>query len=212
MGCIRRQPYSLVLFDEIEKGHPDTFNMLLQILEDGYLTDAKGRRIDFTNTIVIMTSNIGADKLQKEASLGFRAERLQDFDDLDALHAQNQEKVLERLKKELRPELLNRIDKTIVFRSLTKQDIYRIIDLQVGELETRLRKQGVGLQMTKSAKDYLLRHGYDALNGVRPMRRLIQETLEDHIASQLLSDSYTRGDIVKVSARADKLAYTVISE
>ena len=159
-----------------------------------------------------MTSNIGADKLQKEASLGFRAERLQDFDDLDALHAQNQEKVLERLKKELRPELLNRIDKTIVFRSLTKQDIYRIIDLQVGELETRLRKQGVGLQMTKSAKDYLLRHGYDALNGVRPMRRLIQETLEDHIASQLLSDSYTRGDIVKVSARADKLAYTVISE
>ena len=209
---IRRQPYSLVLFDEIEKGHPDTFNMLLQILEDGHLTDAKGRRIDFTNTIVIMTSNIGADKLQKEASLGFRAERLQDFDDLDALHAQNQEKVLERLKKELRPELLNRIDKTIVFRSLTKQDIYRIIDLQVGELETRLRKQGVGLQMTKSAKDYLLRHGYDALNGVRPMRRLIQETLEDHIASQLLSDSYTRGDIVKVSARADKLAYTVISE
>lgn len=209
---IRRQPYSLVLFDEIEKAHPDTFNMLLQILEDGHLTDAKGRRIDFTNTIVIMTSNIGADKLQKEASLGFQAERPTDFDNLDMLHAQNREKVLERLKKELRPELLNRIDKTIVFRSLTKQDIYRIIDLQVGELAARLRKQGIGLHVVKSAKDYLLHNGYDALNGVRPMRRLIQDTLEDHIANQLLRDAYTKGDVVKISAKAGKLVYTTISE
>src|SRR5690606_6202061 len=125
------RPYSLVLFDEIEKAHPDTFNMLLQILEDGVLTDAKGRKIDFTNTIIIMTSNIGAEKLQKEASFGFSANRQSDLNDLDDLHKMNREKVLDELKKRMRPEFLNRIDKTIVFRALTKKDIYRIIDLQV---------------------------------------------------------------------------------
>src|SRR4029079_14865967 len=120
---IRRQPCSVVLFDEIEKAHPEVFNMMLQILEDGRLSDAKGRPIDFTNTIVIMTSNIGADKLQKEASLGFQASRPSDFNDLDALHDANKSNVLDRLKKEMRPELLNRIDKIIVFRGLTKKDI-----------------------------------------------------------------------------------------
>ena len=128
---IRRQPYSLVLFDEIEKAHPDVFNMLLQLLEDGYLTDAKGRRIDFTNTIVIMTSNIGADKLQKEANFGFQAVDRDDLKDLDALHERNKDQVLDELRKMMRPELLNRIDKTIVFRALTKKDILRIIDLQI---------------------------------------------------------------------------------
>src|SRR6185369_11722102 len=119
---VRRQPYSLVLFDEIEKAHPDVFNMLLQILEDGVLTDAKGRKIDFTNTVVIMTSNIGAQKLQKEASLGFHASNPNDLKDLDELHAANKDKVLDELKKTMRPELLNRIDKMIVFRALTKKD------------------------------------------------------------------------------------------
>src|SRR5690606_18900511 len=108
---VRRQPYSVVLFDEIEKAHPETFNMLLQVLEDGSLSDAKGRKIDFTNTIVIMTSNIGAEKLQKEANFGFRASGKSDLDDLDALHETNKDKVLEELKKAMRPELLNRIDK-----------------------------------------------------------------------------------------------------
>ena len=122
---IRRQPYSLVLFDEIEKAHPDVFNMLLQMLEDGYLTDAKGRRIDFTNTIVIMTSNVGADKLQKEANLGFHATKQDELKDLDAMHEANKSRVQDELKKLLRPELLNRIDKVIVFRALTKKDIYR---------------------------------------------------------------------------------------
>lgn len=209
---IRRQPYSLVLFDEIEKAHPDVFNMLLQILEDGYLTDAKGRRIDFTNTIVIMTSNIGAERLQKEASFGFRAVRPTDFDDLDAMHDANKDNVLDRLKKEMRPELLNRIDKIVVFRGLTKKDIYRIIDLQIDELKSRLQKQGIGVQLTKSAKEYLLQHGYDAKNGVRPLRRLIQDTIEDEMAVELLDQHYQKGDIVHVGLKDDELTYTTVVE
>lgn len=210
---IRRQPYSLVLFDEIEKAHPDVFNMMLQILEDGYLTDAKGRRIDFTNTIVIMTSNIGADKLQKEASFGFRAISKAALDDLDELHEANKDKVLDELKKAMRPELLNRIDKTIVFRALTKKDIHKIIDLQIDDLKRRLQKHGIGLQLSSSAKQYLLEHGYDAKNGVRPLRRLIQDTLEDQIAFDLLDDKHQTGNIVKVSTKAGELQYaTQVSE
>ncbi len=209
---IRRQPYSLVLFDEIEKAHPDVFNMLLQILEDGVLTDAKGRKIDFTNTIVIMTSNIGAQKLQKEAQLGFRATTKRDVNDLDALHAANKDKVLEELKKLMRPELLNRIDKTIVFRALTKKDVVKIMDLQIDELRQRLVKHGLGLQVTTSAKQYLLDKGYDALNGVRPMRRLLQDTVEDHIALELLEEKYRTGDVVKVGAKQKDLQYQVVTE
>lgn len=209
---IRRQPYSVVLFDEIEKAHPDTFNMLLQILEDGYLSDAKGRKIDFTNTIVIMTSNIGADKLQKEANFGFRATRDTDYKDLDTLHNTNKGKVLDELKKAMRPELLNRIDKVIVFRALTKKDILKIIDLQVNELRTRLQKRGIGLEITSAGKQYMLEHGYDAKNGVRPLRRLVQDTLEDHISLQLLDEQYATGDIVHVSTKKGELAYQVSAE
>jgi ATP-dependent Clp protease ATP-binding subunit ClpC len=209
---IRRQPYSLVLFDEIEKAHPDTFNMLLQILEDGYLTDAKGRRIDFTNTIVIMTSNIGAEKLQKEATFGFSATRTSDLKDLDALHEANSGKVHEELKKMMRPELLNRIDKTIVFRALTKKDIFKIIDLQVEEVKKRVQKYGLTIQLTPAAKNYLLEHGYDAKNGVRPLRRLIQDTIEDHIADALLEEKVDKGAILQVASKNGELAYTSATE
>jgi ATP-dependent Clp protease ATP-binding subunit ClpC len=186
--------------------------MLLQVLEDGYLTDAKGRRIDFTNTIIIMTSNIGADKLQKEAGLGFSAERTRDFDDLDSLHQQNKDKVMDQLKKELRPELLNRIDKVIVFRALTKRDIYRIIDLQINELKTRLQRRGLSVQLTPAAKQYLLTNGYDAKNGVRPLRRLIQDTIEDRVALDLLDEKYLKGDIIQVAAKNGELSYASASE
>ena len=209
---IRRQPYSLVLFDEIEKAHPDVFNMLLQMLEDGYLTDAKGRKIDFTNTIVIMTSNVGADKLQKEANLGFRATKPSDLKDLDALHESNTERVREELKKLLRPELLNRIDKTIVFRALTQKDIYKIIDLQIDELKSRLQRKGLSLQLSSGAKQYLLEHGYDAHNGVRPLRRLIQDTIEDHLALEMLDEKYEKGDIIQVAAARGSLAYATTNE
>jgi len=209
---IRRRPYSLVLFDEIEKAHPDTFNMLLQILEDGVLSDSKGRKIDFTNTIVIMTSNIGAEKLQKESSFGFSASRGGDLSDLDELHKMNRDKVLDELKKRMRPEFLNRIDKTIVFRALTKKDIYRIIDLQVDELNQRLQKKGMVVRLTNATKQYLLEKGYDPKNGVRPLRRLIQETLEDHIATELLSENYQKGSIISVAAKKDQLTYSTINE
>ena len=209
---IRRQPYSLVLFDEIEKAHPDVFNMLLQLLEDGYITDAKGRRIDFTNTIIIMTSNIGADKLQKEASLGFQASSTSDIKDLDALHNANKSRVHDELKKMLRPEFLNRIDKTIVFRALTKKDIYKIIDLQIDDLKRRLQRKGISVQLSSGAKQYLLEHGYDAKNGVRPLRRLIQDTIEDHLALEVLDEKYGKGDIIQVASKNSNLTYATTSE
>ena len=209
---IRRQPYSLVLFDEIEKAHPDVFNMLLQMLEDGYLTDAKGRKIDFTNTIVIMTSNVGAQKLQKESSLGFHSKSSTDFDDLSKLHEANKEQVIDELKKLLKPELLNRIDKTVVFRALTKPDIFKIIDLQIDDLKSRIQRKGLGIVLTTSAKNYLLENGYDAKNGVRPLRRIIQETIEDQIANDLLDDNYTKGDIIQISTKNGKLSYATTKE
>ncbi len=215
---IRRQPYSVVLFDEIEKAHPEVFNILLQILEDGVLSDAKGRKIDFTNTIIIMTSNVGAEKLQKEASFGFGAVGAADLDNLDELHKSNKTKVLDELKKMMRPELLNRIDKIIVFRALTKKDVLKILDLQLEDLRSRLAKKGIGLDVSKSAKGYLLERGYDPLNGARPMRRLLQETLEDAIAAGLLEENYHRGDVVSVGVRKTarnkepELAYQTTTE
>jgi ATP-dependent Clp protease ATP-binding subunit ClpC len=186
--------------------------MLLQMLEDGYLTDAKGRKIDFTNTIVIMTSNIGAEKLQKEATLGFQANSSTDLKDLDALHERNRTKVQDELKKMLRPELLNRIDNVIVFRAITQNDIYRIIDLQIDELKSRLQRKGISVQLSSGAKQYLLDHGYDAKNGVRPLRRLIQDTIEDHLALDLLDEKYGKGDIIQVASKNGSLAYVTAAE
>lgn len=186
--------------------------MLLQILEDGYLTDSKGRRIDFTNTIVIMTSNIGAAKLQKEADLGFHASRTQELSDLDRVHEENSQKVVDELKKSMLPELLNRIDKVVVFRALTKKDIYRIIDIQIEELANRLRKHGIGIQLNPKGRQFLLDKGYDAHNGVRPLRRLIQDTIEDHISMSMLNGKYGKGDIIEVGTTKDELSYKTLTE
>jgi ATP-dependent Clp protease ATP-binding subunit ClpC len=209
---IRRQPYSVVLFDEIEKAHPDVFNMLLQLLEDGVVTDAKGRKVDFSNTIIIMTSNIGADKLQKEARLGFNADDDKDFQNLDEIHAKNQEDVRGELKKLMRPELLNRIDKVIVFRALTKPDALKIVDLQLDELRNRLVRKGVTITASKSAKEYLVDKGYDAKNGARPIRRLIQEDIENYLADKLISDELPKGSVVKIVAKQNKLQFAIVSE
>ncbi len=209
---IRRQPYSLVLFDEIEKAHPDIFNMLLQILEDGYLSDAKGKKIDFTNTIIIMTSNLGAEKLQKEAVYGFGVSDKSELDNLDEIHKNNKSNVLEELNHLLKPEMINRIDKIVVFRALTKIDVKKIIDLQIEELKDRLVKFGIGLILTDSAKNYLLKEGYDAKNGVRPLRRLIQDTIEDYISTNLLSNNINKGDILLVSTQKSELKYTIQNE
>jgi ATP-dependent Clp protease ATP-binding subunit ClpC len=202
----------LVLFDEIEKAHPEVFNILLQILEDGRLTDGKGRAIDFSNTITIMTSNIGAEKLQKESVLGFQASSSEDKDDLGQLHEQNKEKVIESLKKMMRPELLNRIDKSIVFRALTKSQIKQILELQLDELGERLVSHGLAIRLENSAKTYLVEKGYDPQNGVRPLRRLIQDTIEDKLSSELLQGRYEKGDLVSISVRGGELVFSRVEE
>jgi ATP-dependent Clp protease ATP-binding subunit ClpC len=209
---IRRQPYSLVLFDEIEKAHPEVFNILLQILEDGYLSDAKGRRIDFTNTIIIMTSNIGAEKLQKEASLGFHTSGEKDADNLDLLHEENSAKVMEDLSLLMRPELINRIDKIIVYRALTKKEVRKIIDLQIDEVAARLADKGLILRVSASVKRYLIEKGYDEKNGVRPLRRVIQDDVEDEIASMILDGRLSRGDTVTVNLSKSQLVFGVVNE
>jgi ATP-dependent Clp protease ATP-binding subunit ClpC len=208
---IRRQPYSLVLFDEIEKAHPDVFNMLLQIFEDGELTDAKGRKVDFKNTIVILTSNIGANLLQKEATLGFKAD-IDEEKDLETLHEENKDKISAELKKHMRPELINRIDKIIVFRALSKKDVKKIIDVQLADLQNRLNRKKLAIQLMPAAKNWLLEKGYDVHNGVRPMRRLIQDSIEDRVAEGLLASEYHEGDVIKVGLSKDKLNFNVAKE
>lgn len=206
---IRRQPYSVVLFDEIEKAHPEIFNILLQILEDGYLTDAKGRRVDFRNTVIIMTSNIGAEALQKESALGFRAS--ESSTKLEQLHEENERHVRDELKKMMRPELLNRIDKIIVFRSLSRADVGRILNLQLEDLNRRLGERNLAIKVQPAAKNLLIERGYDAKNGVRPMRRTIQDDLEDHIAEGLLSGVYSPGDVIGVSAAKNQFTFKPVS-
>ncbi len=204
---IRRQPYSVVLFDEIEKAHPDVFNILLQLLEDGTLTDAKGRKINFSNTIIIMTSNIGAEKMQKGVSLGFNADSKEDVD-ADAQYKKIKSQVRSELKKMMRPELINRIDKVIVFRSLTKKDAIKIVDLLINELKDRLVRKGISVELSKAAKEYLVEKGYDDKNGARPLRRLIQDEIEDPLADKLISDEMSKGDILKVGVNKGKLIFT----
>lgn len=209
---IRRRPYSLVLFDEIEKAHPEVFNILLQILEDGALTDAKGRRVDFTNTIVILTSNLGAEKMQREANLGFSASTSQEHGELANVHQQNRDSAMRELKRMMRPELINRLDNVVVFKALTKPEVQSILSLQISNLSKRLERKHIAIKVSASAKKLLLQKGYDMHNGVRPMRRLLQETIEDEIAAGLLDERYTKGSVIAVTAKAGELTYTLAKE
>lgn len=202
---IRRKPYCVVLFDEIEKAHPDVFNMLLQILEDGYLTDAKGRRVDFRNTIVIMTSNVGAENLHRQVALGFHATTPDAKKALDENHEKVKEQLTEQLKKTFRPEFLNRVDQVVVFRSLTRADIQKILNLQLLDLQGRLREKEIILKVSAQAKQLLVEQGYDIQQGARPMRRTIQDLIEDPLASGLLSGQFKHGDTVSVLRRGDLL-------
>jgi ATP-dependent Clp protease ATP-binding subunit ClpC len=206
---VRRKPNSLILFDEIEKAHPEVFNILLQILEDGKLSDAKGRSVDFSNTVVIMTSNIGAESLKKEASLGFRATNKNEKKELDSLHNDAKDKVLEELKLMMRPELLNRIDKIIVFRALTNKQAGFVLDLQLSALSDRLNELHIGVSVSKKARNLLLQKGYTPSDGVRPLRRAIQDELEDHIAEGLLNGDYKEGDIVVVDVSKKEFTFSV---
>lgn len=209
---IRRQPYSVVLFDEIEKAHPDVFNMLLQLLEDGKLTDAKGREVDFTNTIIILTSNLGADKMMKESALGFHSVTASDDKKLDELHDENAVFAREALSKKMRPELINRFDAIVTFRALTPREIGRIFDNLIDELQERLVQKGIRLVVKPTAKRYLIGKGYDEKFGARPLRRAIQDELEHQIAEGILDDTYEKGSIIDVTARGGKLVLNIAAE
>ncbi len=196
--AVRRKSYAVVLLDEIEKAHPEVFNILLQILEDGHLTDAKGRRVDFRNTIIIMTSNLGARQLQTNAALGFRA--MGDTEDArrESSYELMKEKVTTELKQSFRPEFLNRIDATVVFRSLTVEEIREIVDLMLERVRDQLRAQGMALEVTAEAKDHIIKLGYDQAYGARPLRRVIQNMVEDVLAEHLLLGKYEPGTTILV--------------
>ena len=209
---IRRQPYSVVLFDEIEKAHPDVFQLLLQLLEDGKLTDAKGRAVDFSNTIIILTSNLGADKMRREAALGFSARSKSDAENVENLHKENRQAALEALERMMRPELINRFDGIVVFRALTRAEVGKIFDLLIDELRTRLNRKGLGLTVDRSAKKWFIDRGYDTKNGARPLRRVIQNNLEHMIADGLLAEEYHKGDVIEVGVEKDELRLRVTQE
>jgi len=195
---IRRRPYSVILFDEIEKAHPDVFNILLQIFEDGYLTDAKGIKVDFRNTIIIMTSNIGAHWLNKEAKLGFSASNKNEEKELESEHVRHSELIMEDLKKRFRPEFLNRVDKVIVFRALSKQSMKKIVSIQISELAKRLADKHISIKITEAAKNLLIEKGYDPDNGARPLRRVIQTVVENPLANGILTGEFKEGDVISV--------------
>ncbi len=209
---IRRQPYSVVLFDEIEKAHPDVFNMLLQLLEEGRLTDAKGRSVDFTNAIIILTSNLGAERMRKEANLGFHASGATEMARLDTLHAENQTAARDALLEHMRPELVNRFDSTVVFRALTKKEVGKIFDLQVEDLRKRLSRQGLSVVVSAKAKKELIEKGYDAKNGARPLRRVLQDEVEHLIADGILANLYKKGDVIAVDSKKGSLALSTVKE
>jgi len=192
---IKRKPYSVILLDEIEKAHPDVFNILLQIFEDGHLTDAQGRRVDFKNTVIIMTSNLGAREIHKNNPLGFKK-----IEDEDLSYEEIKNKVMAELKKAFRPEFLNRLDEVIVFHKLTRLQIYQIIDLMITRITLQLEIQGITLNLEETAKELLLEKGYDATMGARPMRRVIQSLIEDPISEKIISVEISAGDIIKISA------------
>jgi ATP-dependent Clp protease ATP-binding subunit ClpC len=209
---IRRQPYSVVLFDEIEKAHSEVFQILLQLLEEGKLTDAKGRSVDFTNAIIILTSNLGADKMMKESSLGFHAASKTDEKKLDAVHEENAAAAKEALSRMMRPELLNRFDSIVTFRALTKKEVGKIFDNLIDELQQRLVRKGIHLVVKPAAKKFLIGKGYDEKYGARPLRRAIQDELEHLIADGILSGEYEKGSVLEANVRGGSLIVGVKCE
>ncbi|WP_203833486.1 AAA family ATPase, partial [Actinoplanes regularis] len=188
---VRRKPFSVVLFDEIEKAHPDVFNTLLQILEDGRLTDGQGRIVDFKNTVIILTTNLGTRDVAKAVSLGFQAS-----EDTESNYDRMKVKVNDELKQHFRPEFLNRIDDTIVFHQLREQEILQIVDIFTARIEGQLRNKDMGLELTDNAKKYLAKKGFDPVLGARPLRRTIQRELEDTLSEQILFNELRPGQIV----------------
>ncbi len=198
--AVRRRPFSVVLFDEIEKAHPEIFNVLLQILDDGRLTDAQGRTIDFKNSVIIMTSNVGAPQLDKNVGMGFRAAGADESVDRERAYQRMRDQVMEELRRTFRPEFLNRLDEVIVFRPLTTEQIKEIVGVLIERVRHELRGQNMDLDVTEAAKDVLAREGYDPTFGARPLRRAIQRLVEDPLSDGLLRGQFHAGDTVVVNA------------
>ncbi|NLL18062.1 MAG: ATP-dependent Clp protease ATP-binding subunit [Clostridia bacterium] len=197
--AVRRNPYSVILLDEIEKAHPDVFNILLQVLEDGRLTDSQGRTVDFRNTVIIMTSNVGAQTLQRQARVGFGA--ASESSDYESM----KDNVMNELRRTFRPEFLNRIDELIVFHSLNREHIGQIVTLMVDELNNRLKEQNLAVEVTAAAEELLLAEGFDENYGARPLRRAVQRLLEDPLSDGLLEGRFQEGDIILADAEGDKI-------
>jgi ATP-dependent Clp protease ATP-binding subunit ClpC len=195
---VRRKPFSVVLFDEVEKAHPDIFNSLLQILEDGRLTDSQGRVVDFKNTVIIMTTNLGTRDISKGFNLGFAAQG-----DVKSNYDRMKVKVNEELKQHFRPEFLNRVDDTVVFHQLTEEDIIQIVDLMIAKVDERLKDRDMGLELSATAKSLLAKKGYDPVLGARPLRRTIQREIEDSLSEKILYGELTSGQIVVVDVDGD---------
>jgi len=200
---VRKKPYSVILFDEIEKAHPDVFNIMLQILDDGRLTDAKGRHVNFKNTVIIMTSNVGASMITTTSKLGFSVSSDESKDKYEKL----KETVTEEMKKAFRPEFLNRIDETIVFAHLSKEEIREIVDLMLKDLFKRLSERELSVEVTDEVKDHLAKDGYSEAYGARPLRRLIQRKIEDMLAEEILTGKYQAGDTIKMNIVDDKITF-----
>ena len=198
---VRRRPYSVILLDEIEKAHPDVFNLLLQVFEDGRLTDSFGRKVDFRNTVVIMTSNVGAELIRKTGSLGFKDQKE------EISYQEMKEKLLEEVKRTFKPEFLNRIDDIIVFRQLVKEDLQRIIDIEIGFVTGRLKEQNITLEITQEVKDFLIEKGFDPVFGARPLKRTIQRFLEDPLASEIISKKFKEGTKVNAVLKNQELIF-----
>jgi ATP-dependent Clp protease ATP-binding subunit ClpB len=196
--AVRRRPYSVVLFDEIEKAHPDVFNVLLQVLDDGRLTDGQGRTVDFKNSVVILTSNIGSPIIQEFFTTGKTSPKD---------HEQMEARVKAELKNHFRPEFLNRVDDVIIFHSLDEAQLTAIVDIQLERLEKRLAQQHLTLELDKSSRRFLAKEGYDPQFGARPLKRAIQEHLLDPLAMKLLDGQFKPGDKIKVTAKDDKLEF-----
>jgi ATP-dependent Clp protease ATP-binding subunit ClpB len=194
--AVRRRPYSVVLLDEIEKAHPDVFNILLQALDDGRLTDSQGRTVDFKNTIIIMTSNIGSQLITQEISRMTDANR-------DRIMSELRSQLLAELRKTMRPEFLNRIDEIVMFQPLTQADLRRIVDLQLEHLKTMAEKEGLFLEISPAAKDWLAESGFDPVYGARPLKRVIQKHITDQLATQILSGEFAPGDTIVIDHTED---------
>lgn len=205
---VRKKPYSVVLFDEIEKAHPDVFNIMLQILDDGRLTDSKGRHISFKNTVIIMTSNVGASMITNTSKLGFTTAE----DESKSKYEKLKDMVSEEMKKAFRPEFLNRIDETIVFSHLSKEEIRQIVDLMLKDLFKRLAEKELNIEVSDEVKDHLAECGYSEAYGARPLRRLIQRKMEDSLAEEILSGKYVKGDTIKVTLVDGKISFEKASK